>query len=175
MGSSLACHIHNDSTARPLPGWHNTIYRNWQFHVIILLYIHVCVHTSHACADVIYTALCVYLVSVYLCVCMFMYMYIFDYTHMYSTFIGVYIETLLCFTKQGHRCGGTTERGGQANSLWFPPSYIAALHQGWLWPWEPWVCGKLLPGRLDSNRVLLPRHGRTWGTHWYCCQDQRNR
>lgn len=116
--------------------------------------------------------------------------------HMGKWYISVLYSVL---TLSGYCCGGTTKRGRKANSIWIPTQNSSAFYKGkktfltyrptvstvyyihifsligWLWPWISWICGKFVPRRFDSDRVLFSRYGRKRRTYRYCSQDSWNR
>ena len=74
----------------------------------------------------------------------------------------------------GYCLCGSAERRGKENPVWLPSPHPASLHQRRLRPGEQRVRRELLLSWTYPERVLLPRHGRSRGSHRYCCEDFRD-
>lgn len=75
----------------------------------------------------------------------------------------------------GYCLCGSTKRWGKANPVWISQAHTAPFHQGWLRSWVKRFRRELVPCRSHTLRVLLPRHGRTRRSYWYCRKNCWNR
>mmetsp|Transcript_11745 Transcript_11745/g.47416 ORF Transcript_11745/g.47416 Transcript_11745/m.47416 type:complete len:302 (+) Transcript_11745:2500-3405(+) len=70
---------------------------------------------------------------------------------------------------------GPAERRGQAYPLRLPRPHAAAFHEGRPRPRQQRLRRQQLPFWADSDGVLLPRHGRSRGSHRHGREDVRDR